>query len=898
MNSSIGASIAAIFAVGVGCSNTVAEDKASGSATGTHGASDTGMESDHGGGADGTTDEDSSGEDTGSTNPDTVPPGESDTGEAPSETSTEDRDGDGVTYAEGDCDDLDDRVGPDVVESCDGIDNDCDGSIDEADAVDATVWYADSDGDGFGDAATALRSCSPPAGYLVDATDCDDDNAESHPGAAEECDGVDNDCDGTVDGGRPIDATVWYADADGDGFGDPERASTSCEVPMGSVAEAGDCNDADADTHPGAEETCDGLDNDCDGAVDGPDAWEAVAFFIDGDGDGYGDYSSSVTACEAPDGFVRDGGDCDDTDVARHPSADERCDAIDNDCDGFIDEGLPVDSLVWYVDADGDGYGEVSETRNSCEMPDGFVADATDCNDSDADVSPGADERCDTIDNDCDGQTDEDSAVDASTWYLDMDMDGYGLDRMSLAGCDPGGLYSDRGGDCDDSDSTIYPGAEELCDGEDSDCDGVEESGIATWYAADGGRTDVTTEMSGEAGDPGVVHLVGSGTLRVCPATWYVNLNFGGDDVTVEGVGGVGDVTLSGDMTGGASSLVYNSRPITASASVEQLTVRNLTLEEGQSSFNGGALSAIEADVTLESVRIWDSFTSGDGGGVFVDGGSLTMINVVVTGNDAIGAGGGVFVEGSLDVWNSNYTDNHADNGGGVAVVGDAQFEGGVLTDNTAGEDGGGVWVQDGDLAAMDMTVEGNSAGDDGGGLYVRYGDLDLRTSAIHSNSAVDDGGGVRVYQGDAWMDRLEVSNNTASSRGGGISVLKTGSVSVHIQDSSVEDNTSQEGGGGASIESDDGTATVSCSASASSGGGFFSNDADDLFGSGGMRIDAPNASLTSRGCDWGVGAADNTPRDIMIGYWGADGLPDAYPIFSCTNDGCSGDVDAVSLAF
>ncbi len=93
---------------------------------------------------------------------------------------------------------------------------------------------------------------------------------------AERCDGLDNDCDGEIDEVDAIDAPAWYADLDGDGFGDPARASASCAGPAGRVEQAGDCNDADPEINGGATEVCDGLDNNCDGTID-----EA----IDSDGD-------------------------------------------------------------------------------------------------------------------------------------------------------------------------------------------------------------------------------------------------------------------------------------------------------------------------------------------------------------------------------------------------------------------------------------------------------------------------------------------------------------------------------------------------------------------------------------------------------------------------------------
>jgi hypothetical protein len=95
---------------------------------------------------------------------------------------------------------------------------------------------------------------------------------------------------------------------------------------------AEDCDDADPAVHPGAEEVCDGQDNNCvDGVDEGLGSW----WYVDGDGDGYGDESSAVLECEAPTGWIGLGGDCNDSNSLVHPDRPETCsDGIDADCDG------------------------------------------------------------------------------------------------------------------------------------------------------------------------------------------------------------------------------------------------------------------------------------------------------------------------------------------------------------------------------------------------------------------------------------------------------------------------------------------------------------------------------------------------------------------------------------
>ncbi|MCB9797689.1 MAG: CHAT domain-containing protein [Alphaproteobacteria bacterium] len=217
-----------------------------------------------------------------------------------------------------------------VEERCDGQDNDCDGRVDE-DAVDRRPFFADNDGDGVG--GEAFAACGPEPGLVEGGGDCDDADAAKHPGAPEACDQVDNDCDGRVD--EDVVDRPWYADRDQDGFGGASE-KISCAQPRGYVAEGGDCDDADAARHPGAEEVCDGVDDDCDGQAD--EGVRARTWFQDRDQDGYGS-AKSQEACAQPRLYVAEGGDCDDGDASRHPGATELQDQVDQDCDGAIDEG-------------------------------------------------------------------------------------------------------------------------------------------------------------------------------------------------------------------------------------------------------------------------------------------------------------------------------------------------------------------------------------------------------------------------------------------------------------------------------------------------------------------------------------------------------------------------------
>ncbi len=315
----------------------------------------------------------------------------------------EDLDGDGFG-ADEDCDDADASVRPDAIERCDGIDNNCNGEVDEG--VELT-WYADADRDGFGDPDSAYAGCEGETGAVPNGNDCDDAEPERYPGNVEICDGIDNDCDGELDEGL---LSSWWTDADNDGFGDPGTEVVACRQPPGTADNDGDCDDSAAPVNPDALEICDGIDNDCDGSTDGPDAAGRGTWFLDADGDGHGDPDSPLSACTQPANSVTDATDCDDADFDINPDGNEVCDSIDNDCDGLVDNDDPSwdrsSGGTWYRDTDGDGYGDAASPVQACDAPAATVRDATDCDDSTSAVHPSAAEICDGQDNDCDGAGD------------------------------------------------------------------------------------------------------------------------------------------------------------------------------------------------------------------------------------------------------------------------------------------------------------------------------------------------------------------------------------------------------------------------------------------------------------------------------------------------------------
>jgi len=365
-----------------------------------------------------------------------------------------DADGDGWAACD-DCDDLDAAVHPDAVEVCDGLDNDCDSLTDDADdSLDAgtlTDWYADLDGDGYGDPAGAVSACEAPVDHVAQAGDCDDADPSASPLGVELCDGADQDCDGEVDEDA-VDPSTWYYDGDGDGWGDPGAPAAACDAPPDHVDNDGDCDDGEYLVSPDRQEVCDGVDNDCDALVDDADGSvdpaTGAAWYVDSDGDGYG-AGAPVAACDAPPSHAGVAGDCDDGDAAVNPDGTEVCDGLDNDCDGDTD-GAAVDASSWYADGDGDGYGDADAAISACAQPADHVGDATDCDDTSAVSFPGAEELCDGLDNDCDGDVDPACGPDGQVDLGDADAKLIGEEEYDLSSSWVAGVGDVDGDGADD----------------------------------------------------------------------------------------------------------------------------------------------------------------------------------------------------------------------------------------------------------------------------------------------------------------------------------------------------------------------------------------------------------------------------------------------------------------
>lgn len=241
--------------------------------------------------------------------------------------------------------------------------------------------------------------------------------------------------------------TWWYPDDDRDGYGDADAGGIDAvEAPDGFVASHDDCDDDDPAVHPGAAEYCNDRDDDCDDVVDEADSEDALTWFRDADGDGYGSEGDTSVACDLPEGYAAVSGDCDDNTAEVHPSAAEVCNSLDDDCDGLTDGSDAIST--WYRDADGDGYGadDTSISGEGCDVPAGYVVTDGDCDDDDPAISPEAVETCDNdVDEDCTGD-----ARDCTFWGEHELSDSYavfrGDDGVRYTGWDLAGGDADGDG--------------------------------------------------------------------------------------------------------------------------------------------------------------------------------------------------------------------------------------------------------------------------------------------------------------------------------------------------------------------------------------------------------------------------------------------------------------------
>ncbi len=514
------------------------------------------------------------------------------------------------------------------------------------------------------------------------------------------------------------------------------------------------------------------------------------------------------------DGYCMDE-DCDDSDPAVHPGVDEASmgpDSIDNDCDGIIDE----------------------------------------CSDDDPELTWHAEEVCDGIDNDCDGEVDEELG---GTWYPDEDGDGYGDGRFPEESCDPdAGLVQDDS-DCDDTDPDVHPGAPELCNGTDDDCDPTTlEDGMVTLVGT-GNQASIQAAISKAADGE---------TVRVCAGTWAEPLTIAGSltleaplgpvlteltgdgsasvvhvhsgSVTIRGFtisGGVGtDISSDSDNLGGGGVLGWNA---------DEVVIEDCVITGNQADYGGGVLGPAEGLLTIssstissnhatsagggvyvmegafEDVELYDNSSASSGGGLYHYQNSLTLTDVSITANAADYGGGIRAYDDSIEAIGTVVSDNEATYGGGLYMRNDAVVSGLEIRENTA-DRGAAIYCRE-DGSLLDSTLDANVATSYGGGLMCREGTMVLRGVTVSDSEA---GGGAGLM-----LDDCDMSLETVTVEGG----VATYGAGVYLYNSQLEaeddvlltGNAAESAGGGIYVSSNStwegGTVDSNI---ADSGGGFY----------------------------------------------------------------------------
>ena len=628
--------------------------------------------------------------------------------------------------------------------------------------------------------------------------------------------------------------------------------------------------------------------------------------------------------------------DCDDNNAAVNPAASEVCNGWDDDCDSLTDDA--DDSLdtstqgTWYPDLDGDTFGADGAATLACAAP---SADAVvvggDCDDSNADIGPGALEVCNGQDDDCDSLTDdEDDDVDlssAATWYVDADDDGYGDDATAIIACTEPALASTTGGDCDDADRSRFPGAAELCDGVDNDCDEAttEDGMISVAGAAYSTLTDALAAATEED------------TVVLCPGT-YTGPFTTTRKARIEGLAGASDTTLTVTRTGailtaGAdlyiSGVTFSRGSGTYTGGIDAFTAGtalSITVEDcvfdGNAgafggailAYNGSTLTAINTSFTsnrattsggavyANNAAFQNVTMSGNqavyGGAFMVDGGAFTADrdslftgNSAVTGSDGTGGygGAGLVNGGSLEAESgAEFSSNTAVFGGGLMVLTITDVETGAVTlgsvsggqynSNTATASGGGLLISGEYVSASDVTVSGNTASW-GGGMAVESSFSVVESADIYDNTADNYGGGMlfAVEATDIVVFDTLLNNNSAPT-GGGVSL--TDGPEVTFQECTVNGN----------LATDDGAGFALYDASLTLDGGEVTGNVADLGDGGGVWMLL--SELFSFDVDWGATAeTDNGPDDVFLAEdTGGTGTSYGYgdgETFACDTGGC-----------
>ena len=617
-----------------------------------------------------------------------------------------------------------------------------------------------------------------------------------------------------------------------------------------------------------------------------PEPCDAVPWYPDMDGDGWGDEFHPFFACSAPDGLIEQAGDCDDTTASVNPAALEECDQLDNNCDGQVDESWAPG--VAYRDLDGDGYGQPDHTQTYlCELPEGYVEDDQDCDDDDPTVFPGAeDELCDGVDADCDGSGVSVRAVIGSVEFETI--------QGAIDGAVDGDVVS------------ICPGTHhellEIPDYAEIELDSFTRESEDTVLDGEGMRQLLSI------GDDAVVRVSQLSFVNGA-ASFYAN--------------GTGFRSNGGAIHSCAASLVIDQCVFTGNAAWSnggavamrsepmigcgQDTEQFIVLEIVDSVFEdnvgtdysgGGAIAVTvlrNARVSIQGTEIRDSSSGHQGGALYAiasDALDIEFIDSVVAGGETENQGGGLYASclGSIDlrVTASEFSGHWAGyEGGAIYLEADqdvtASFDGAAIHDNYSDYQGGGMMIDAGREAAVDIVAsrfDRNLSGYAGGAVAIDSDEplgVTMTDSWFEENYSEYEGG---VLYADAPTMSIDVlrcvlADNTAENSGGALE-LTDGDGTATLVDSTLTGNTSASGGGAICTSLDETVldGVVISGNTGQYGGGIYlstSNPSPELYltdceitaNVGGGVYMADHSFLYSETTNWGSGITDNDPFDV-----------------------------------
>jgi hypothetical protein len=512
---------------------------------------------------------------------------------------------------------------------------------------------------------------------------------------------------------------------------------------------------------------------------------------------------------EDGDGFLSflDGGqDCDDTDASVHPGAIEECDGLDQDCDGEPDNGA-MDTV--YEDADGDGYGNDANEYVGCEPPAGWVEDAGDCDDADSARNPGATELCNGLDDDCDEGSVETALIGE---------DSYSSVADAVAASQPGDVV-------------------ELCDGV---------------HPVSAQRIDHSLTLASISGDPALVTLQGDGQGSVLiQTTGTLTLQA----LTVTGGSGSGtpsfydSVPMGGAVNAMQAELVLDNCVIESNAAVygggvatAQLTVTDTVFRDNQAvatpdlpGLGGAAFIALGGVASFTNTTFEGS--GGDYGATIFTLGATTLTTSTFTGNVAVTSAGGIYAAATtITLVDTDFTSNAATYAGAVMLDGatltadsdsvlsnnsaallgggallygsaDTSWTGGVIQGNVS-DLGGGIYADrvtpaegglPGSILVSDVVLEGNlaqlTATSSGGGLYAAGTPIEVSDISLLANSAVIGGGATIAATTDPTLFSGVLVHDNEADQGGGVALV--GAEARLLQGELLRNTALVDGGGG-----------------------------------------------------------------------------------------------------